>query len=316
MFSGVMAQSTSPQQQGRQILDATNVKGAICFVTSGILAAETQAEESDLFGFDLTRGWSDRPRHRHLSPLETPLIHPFRAEPAFTLTDLLMDYSYRNETGLNEHEIETEMELALTRRAGLIVEIPYRCIDRDHDPSVNGFGDLAVSPRFLLAQYDRFLLASSLEIETPTGDSGRDLGHGEVALAPSLSGWFDLGHWWTAHAQCGSEHALQSNESELFFRAALIHTFGAKVDKLDDNNHDADHDELHGLTPGNFSLIFEVDSAIGLAGEEDGDVAAEGLVGAYYSLTKHIDLRIGYQFPLTASVDLNSGVTGGLIWHF
>ena len=288
---------------------------AFCLAPRGILAEETHAEESDLFGFDLTRGWLDRPKHSHLSLRGTPLIHPFRSEPAFTLTDFLLDYSYRNETGVNEHEIENEMELALTRRVGLIVEIPYRCIAKDHDASVNGFGDLAISPRILLAEYARFLLASSLEIVTPTGDSGRDLGHGEVSLAPSLSGWFDLGNWWTMHTQCGSEHALESDESELFFRAALIHTLGSK-DYGDDNNHDVDHDEFHGLASRILSLIFEVDGTIGLSGEEDGDLGMEGIFGAYYSLTKHVDLRVGYQFPLTTSDDLNSGVIGGLIWHF
>jgi len=287
---------------------------AVFHVPGEIFAEEAHGEESELFGFDLTSGWLDHPKHSHISPRGTPLIHPFRAEPAFTLSDILLDYSYRNEAGVNEHEIETELELALTRRVGLIVEIPYRCIASDHEASVNGFGDLAVSPRILLAEYDRFLLASSLEIETPTGDSGRHLGHGEVALAPSLSGWFDLGHWWTVHTQFGSEHALESNESELFFRTALIRTLG--FEEEDDHNQDADHDEFHGLAPGILSLIFEVDGAIALTGDQDGDVGMEGIVGVYYNLTKDIDLRVGYQFPLTRSNDLNSGVIGGLIWHF
>jgi hypothetical protein len=113
----------------------------------------------------------------------------------------------------------------------------------------------------------------------------------------------------------GTEHGVDSGDSELIFRGALIHTFGSpKADDIGHAEHDHEHD--HGLPSGLFSLILEVDGMHGLSGEEDGETEAEGIIGVYYGLSEHMDLRAGYLFPFTSSQDLNSGLTAGLIWHF
>jgi hypothetical protein len=109
------------------------------------------------------------------------------------------------------------------------------------------------------------------------------------------------------------EHATESGDSEFFFRAAVIRTLTSPEEHDDNGNHDH---EAHGLPLGSLSLILEADLALGLSGEADGDWVAEGIVGAYYGLGHNLDVRAGYQFPLSASQDLNGGVTCGLIWHF
>ena len=283
---------------------------------SGLVRAEqSHAEPWDVLAGDLSQGWFTPPVHCHFSPRGTPMVHPFRVEPAFTQRDLLVDYSFRSGAEADEHEIEAELEWAFSRRFALIVEVPYIFINPDDERSVDGFGDLAVAPRFRLAEYERFMLAFGLEIETSTGDDDRDLGRGEEALGPSFSAWFDLGHWWTLDAQLGTEHGVDSGDSELIFRAALIHTFGSG-DAHDSAHDEHDHDSDHGLPPGLLSLILEVDGTLGLSGDEDGETEAEGLIGAYYGLSEHMDLRAGYLFPLSSSHDLNSGLTAGAIWHF
>ncbi|UCD50286.1 MAG: hypothetical protein JSW27_22500, partial [Phycisphaerales bacterium] len=229
--------------------------------------------------------------------------------------DFLVDYSFSRKRGEDEHEIEAELEWALTRRLGFVVEMPYASVDPDDEGAVDGFGDLAVSPRLLLAEYERFLLAFALEVETPTGSTRGDLGSGQVALAPSFSTWIDLGHWWAANTQCGLEHALESNESELFFRASVIHTLAPDADH-DAAETDHDHDHAHGLEPGLLSLILEIDMALALSGPEDGDIEAEGIAGLYCGLSERADLRLGYVFPLSTSQALYSGLTAGVLWHF
>jgi hypothetical protein len=283
---------------------------AACFCPGPAAAQESHADSPEPFGFDLTEGWLDPAVCSHFTTLGTPLIHPFRTEPAFTNRDLLLDYSLHRKTGANEHEIEAELEWALTRRLGLVIEFPYSFIDTYGEGSRSGSGDLAVSPRFLLAEYERSLLAFNLEIEIPTGDSDRDLGHGQAAIAPSLSGWFDLGHWSALNAQCGTEHATETGDSEFFFRTALIHTFSS------DHVHNTGHDHLHGFPPGLLSLILELDGTLALSGDEDGRVAMEAIIGAYYSLSELMDLRVGYMFPLTPPAELNNGLTCGLLFHF
>ena len=285
---------------------------AACAWPDSARAEELHSEPPAVFGFSINEGWLDPPVHSHFSPLGTPMIHSFRAEPAFTRRDFLLDYSTRSETGLREQEIGAEVEWPISRRLGLIFEIPYVFLDSD-DETIDGFGNLAVSPRFLLAEYERFLLAFNLEVETTTGTTKGGIAEDETALAPSFSTWIDLGGWWTVNTQSGIEYPTESSDSEFFFRSALIHTFG--YEEFRDGRH-THHEHADELSPGHFSVILEADLAVGLSGEEDGDWLAEGIAGISVGLGDNADMRVGYQFPLSRSQDLNNGVTGGLIWHF
>ena len=276
------------------------------------LAEELHSESPAVFGFSMDEGWFDRPVHTHFSPRGTPMIHSFRAEPAFTRRDFLLDYSTRRETGLCQQEIGAELEWPLSRRLGLIFEVPYVFVDSD-DETTDGFGNLAVSPRVLLAGYERFLMAFNLEVETTTGTTKGGIAEDEVALAPSFSTWIDLGGWWTVNTQSGIEYPTESSDAEFFFRSALIHTLG--YEDFRDGRH-THHEHGDELSPRHFSVILEADLALGLSGAEDGDWLAEGIVGVLVGLWEDADVRIGYQFPLSRSQDLNNGVTGGIIWHF
>ena len=284
-----------------------------CIWSNSARAEELHTEPPAVFGFSMDEGWLDPPVHSHFSPRGTPMIHSFRAEPAFTRRDVLFDYNPRSETGLRKQEIGAEVEWPLSRRLGLIFEVPYVFVDSDGGGTTDGFGNLAVSPRLLLAEYERFLMAFNLEVETTTGTTKGGIAEDEVALAPSFSTWIDLGGWWTVNAQSGLEYPVQSSDTELFFRSALIHTFGYEDFRDGSHTHHEHGDEL---SPGHLSVILEADLAVGLSGEEDGDWLAEGIVGVSVGLWDNADMRIGYQFPLSRSQDLNNGVTGGLIWHF
>lgn len=281
----------------------------------GALAEETCDHDHgpEPFGLDWSRGWFEPAIHSHLNVRQTPYIHPFATEPAFTRRDLVLNYNYRDVAEQNEHNIEAEVEWAFTRRLGMIVETPYSFVVPHEDASINGLGNVAVSPRVLLAEYDRFLLAGNLEIEIPTTDADRGLAENETALAPSLSMWFDLGHWWTLNSQSGVEYKTRSKQSELFVRNSVIHTLGTPGRNI--GHTDQDHSR-HGLPPGFLSFIVETDMAVGLSGDEDGNWTAEGLVGLNYGLREDTEIRAGYQFPLSQSQALNNGIICGLIQHF
>ena len=280
-------------------------------VSTPAMAEEDHSDSTDVLGFDLSRGWLDKPLHSHFSPLDTPLIHPFRVEPAFSNRDLLVDYNYNRKSDENEHEIATELEWPLTRRLAFIVEVPYTFIDPKQGSSVDGIGDIGLGTRVLLAEYEKFLLAFNLEVETPTGDSDKGLGRGETAIAPSLSAWLDLDNGWAAHLQLGTEHEVSSAENELFFKAASVHTLNSG------DYHEKDHDDhAHGLPPGLLSLIVEIDGKVDIAAADSGHVETEGIVGFHYTLSEHSDMRLGYVFPFSKTQNLNSGFTCGMIWHF
>jgi hypothetical protein len=274
---------------------------------------EVHGVSGGVFGFDWSEGWLDPPVHSHFSPRGTPMIHSFRTEPAFMRRDLLLDYGFRSEAGGREQEIGAEIEWPLSRRLGLVFEMPYVFVDGEGEGSVDGFGNLAVSPRVLLAEYERFLLAFALEVETPMGDTDGGIAEDEVALAPSLSTWNDLGRWWALNTQSGVEHAVESNDSKFFFRSSLIHTFGCGEAAESDHTGHVDH---KGLCPGLVSMIFEMDLGVDLSGKEDGEWVGEGIVGVLVGVSENIDLRFGYQFPLSRSEELNGGLIGGVICHF
>jgi hypothetical protein len=280
-------------------------------VATPVVAKEQHSDSTEVFGLDLTTGWLDEPLHSHFSPLGTPLIHPYRIEPAFANRDLLVEYSFHGKSDADEHEIETELEWPLTRRLALITEVPYSFVDPKEGSSVNGIGDIGFGSRILLGEYERFLLAFNLEIETPTGDSDKGLGRGETAIAPSFSTWLDLDNGWTGHLQFGSEHEVSSSENELVFRAALVHSL------ISGDYHGKEHDyHVHGLPPGLLSLILEIDGTVDIAAEDSGHTETEGIFGIHYSISEHADLRLGYVFPFSKSQQLNRGFTFGLIRHF
>ena len=138
------------------------------------------------FGFALRGGWLEEWPHSHFSRLGTPMVHFFFTEPAGPERDLIVDYLYTKGADGKEHEVATELEWALTRRIGIILEVPGLVLNPSDGVQEIGFGDLIVAPRFLLADFDRFMLSANVEVSTPTGDEERGLGAGETLLAPSL----------------------------------------------------------------------------------------------------------------------------------
>ena len=87
--------------------------------------------------------WFDPWEHAHFRE-GTPLEHHFDLEPAFLGRDLIVDYSGLTFAEESEHEIELELEWALSNRIGFIIEQPYIISDPDTGSESSGLGDLAV----------------------------------------------------------------------------------------------------------------------------------------------------------------------------
>lgn len=255
-------------------------------------------------------GWFEPPVHSCLSDGGTPMVHSFGLEPAFIHRGLFLDYGFRKGADETEHEIEAELEWALTNRIGLVLEVPYAIVEPDTGASVRGFGDMAISPRFLLKKTERYMLAMNLEVAIPTGDEDKGLGSGEFALAPSFSAWFDLGGWTTLNAQVGVERGLESGETELMVKTSLIHTFGKDV------HAPVKHGDHYHIPNGLLSVILEVDATVGLSDAERGDISAEGIIGLNYDITQELGVHAGYQFPITSPREMDGGFIIGTNWHF
>lgn len=91
-------------------------------------AAQASAEPINL---DITEGWLDPWPHNHFSRKGTPFIHLFSLEPAFLDRDFFLDYRWASGSEGKEIEVEAELEWALTRRLGIVVEAPFARLSPD-----------------------------------------------------------------------------------------------------------------------------------------------------------------------------------------
>jgi hypothetical protein len=243
--------------------------------------------------------------HHHLSKQGTPFVHSFGIEPASTGRDLFFDHSYREGNGVAEHESEVELEWAFTNRLGVILEVPYTWEDEEGGSTASGFGDLAIVPRVLLIERERFLLTAQLEIALPTGSSRFG---GETAIAPGVVLWNDLGNWWTLNSSVAIEHGFDADSSELLFGIGLVKSFGERCE-----DHGDDHQHATG---GRFNIHLEATGSTPLTGADEGDFNLEGLLGISYGPIADFDIRVGYLFPITSPKDFDHGFTAGVILHF
>ena len=246
------------------------------------------------------------PAHSHFTRRGTPLVHLFLTEPAVLHQDLFLDYRIGNniEGSTDEQELETELEWALTKRLGLVIEVPYIGLDPVADRNTSGFGDIAVAGRALLVDWDTFFLSANLEVEIPTGDEDRDLGRGEVALAPTITTWLDLGNWTALHGQFGPEIGLDTGDAEFIHHLALTRSFqgptlfgrGCDCGRNGVRVNGDEHEEL--FEPGFTTLILEMTGVTGLSGTEARQTFVELLPGIAYTPVERIELRFGVRFPL------------------
>ena len=264
----------------------------------------SQAPEAGSSGI-LAGGWLDEWSHRHFSPRGTPYVHLFNLEPAFLDRDLFVDYRHTSSEDETESEFELELEWAFTKRLGVAVELPLVHVDPDGEDTETGVGDFAIAPRALLVDTDVFLLSANLEVGVPTGDEDRDLGSGETMLAPSFSLWADLGNWISFQSQVGTEHGLDSGDTELSYKSALSWSFAP---------HGAQSSEPAHWSPGMTSLITELTGRTVLEGEAR--TTAELLFGVSRVLSGRWAIRGGFQFPVGGPEDIDYGFVLGVIHHF
>ncbi len=116
------------------------------------------------------------------------------------------------------------------------------------------------------------------------------------------------------NTQLAVEHSFSDDETEFLFGFGLVKSIGqlGSSSPVGEVSSGHDHPTLAGL----LNLHLEVTGSVGLDGEEQGDVYAEGLVGLSYGVNAQMDLRVAYEFPLTSPREFNGGLVAGLVWHF
>ena len=248
------------------------------------------AHSEDFLKFDLSRGWFEpQAAHDHSGEHGARYIHPLTIEAAFNDNDLFIDYAFNSFDDEEEHEIEIEFEFALTRRLGLVVGLPY-VFETEDGVTENGFGDLELAGRFVLAEYENFVLTAGLGFGIPIGED--DFSADQLTLEPSLLAWFYLGNGFSLNTALGAEFETRSNESEIFLDAALIKHLG-----------------------GPLSVSVESRNAVTLRGDERGDITSEATLGVIYQFNSVVAVRGGWSFPIQND-EFNSGAVFSLNYTF
>ncbi|MCA9314882.1 MAG: hypothetical protein KDB73_05275 [Planctomycetes bacterium] len=234
-------------------------------------------DDRPLLRTDLRRGWFECFEHVHEGRCGTPMVHAFLTEPAFLGRDLIVGA----ELGEDEREVEAEIEWALSRRLGLVVEVPWI------DAESTGFGDPALGLKALLVEEERALLSASIKVEVPMASTSSGLGSGSWAYGAGLHGWFDLGSWTTLQTYLGVEHLPAEDETELVWSLSLGKSLGWHPFLGDCGS--AQHD--HG--PTSVTLMAEV-AGVAPLGSSDDDLSGRWLLGASLPLSRSLDLRGGF----------------------
>lgn len=239
--------------------------------------------------------------HTHFSDSGTPFVHPFNFEPPQIHQDVFFIYKYTKNTidGENEHEAEGHIDWALTRRFGFVLAAPLLGLEDATGTQSAGIGDIEFGPRAMLINQEKFILASNLFMTFPTGDTGRDLGAGEVVMSPYITTWHDLGNWNMVLFNFGPNIGLDSGETSFTYDFSLTHSWiGPQLLESDEEiEHASDDGIQHHFSPGMTSLYLE------MVGETELDGAKRTFVelmpGISYVLTEHAELRFGVLLPVS-----------------
>jgi hypothetical protein len=261
---------------------------------------------------DLFEGWFEPWQHSDYSRLGAPYVHLFLTEPAYIDTGLHLEFGFATGDEGTEYEVGAEIEYGLTRRIGVVFEAPYAFINPDDGDSENGVGDLGFAPRFLLLDYDRFLLSANIGFEFPTGDEDRGLGAGETVFAPSLSTWLDLGNNLGAQANIGIEHGVSSGSDAFVWGAALSYTMYLRDAEI----ISADGAVRAHFPVGTLSLIGEMRGEHPLDGDDEGQGTAMAVIGGSYTFAPLLEFRAGVTFPMWNPREFDVGAIFGIIYHF
>ena len=239
--------------------------------------------------------------HTHFSPLGAPYVHPFTFEPPQIHQDAFFIHKYSANTmeGSHEYEAEAHLDWALSERLGFVFAVPLVGNQEAGGTHNVGIGDLEIAPRVMWIERDSFILASNFFLTVPTGDETRDLGAGEVTLAPFVTTWHDLGNWNSILLNFGPEFGAESGDTSMIYSFSPTHSWlGHSILHEDEQiEHKDGHGHPHHFKPGMKTIYLELNGETQLDGSQL--TLIELLPGFSYVLAESAELRFGVLFPVS-----------------
>lgn len=228
---------------------------------------------------------------------DAPRFRLLRIQRAFWEREIriVSPYAFGTDRGTaNELEVETEIELPISRRFLIEFEPAAKGIKPNGSSWSFAAGDLSVIPQVMLYETKNVSFSSGLSVRVPTGSSS--VGAGRTSLAPYLALWTDLGQRVSLHTFFGTEFPIagygpERADATLQYGAALAKTVTAKN------------------TPwfGNLTFFAEVNVTTDIGGP-DSSTKVTLLPGARWLVAKDFWLAAGYEVPLTAAREFDGRV--------
>ncbi len=257
-------------------------------------------------------GWLEPWHHDH----RRARAHLFGLEPAFIDRALFVDFSRVDTEEGHEFDLEVELELPISRRVGLVVEAPYAYLSSGGE-IYHGLGDIALAPRLVLVEHERWIASASVELSLPTGDADAGLGTSEAGAGLSLLSWLDLGGNAALHGQLGIEHGLRSDADTLVWGLGLTYSFGTNTHTpSDDHKHEHAYDHASHAATNWVHLIAELRGEHPLDGDDRGSGTGEWTLGLAIPVLSNTELRGAITLPAWEPTELNHAITLGIVRHF
>lgn len=255
--------------------------------------------------------------HTHFSDCGTPYVHPFTIEPPQIHQDVFFIFKYSENTleGSDEYETEAHLDWALTKRLGFVFAAPLVGNQQSDGTHHVGMGDLEIAPRVMWIKKDRFILASNFFITVPTGNENRDLGAGEVTLAPFVTTWHDLGNWNTLLLNFGPEIGVDSGDTSFIYSFSLTHSRLCRglLPEEHGQHHEGDDHTEH-FQPGMTTIYLEMNGETPLQGSDS--TLVEVLPGVSYVVAESGEVRFGILFPVTDAQRFDRQYFASFTWIY
>ena len=113
---------------------------------------------------------------------------------AFFTRQAVVTYNITNRLpgGQDLHEGQLSIQTPLSRRLWLGIDVPFvESLQGGRGPSTSHFGDVSITPKFMLYESKDFSLSTGLTVRTPTGTE--ITGGDRTTLLPFVAFWTDLG---------------------------------------------------------------------------------------------------------------------------
>lgn len=230
-------------------------------------------------------------------------------EAPFVERNLRLDYQHTNhlrDPAADASEIRAELSHSFNERLGVNFSVPFIFLNRLEDSSTSGFGDIEVGARYVLIGSETtatFKLAAGLNVATPTGNAGRDLGEGRTVLEPEVLAFQKLSERTFVQGQLSLGIGLGSGEQdrELGYSMGLGHVI---------------------TTINNWQLFsyptptIEVNCATALAGEESGRSVIDLTPGLRWQVCNKGFAGVAYSFPVSGSREFDNQFIFSFVYIF